>query len=48
VVRPGCPKPQKNPGAGATVQAQLWYRDPSNTSNQVTSLSDGIEVSLQP
>jgi hypothetical protein len=48
VVRPGCPKPQKNPGAGATVQAQLWYRDPSNTSNQVTSLSDGIEFCLQP
>ena len=24
-------KPSKNPGAGALVQAQLWYRDPQNT-----------------
>ena len=32
-----------NPGAGAAVQAQLWYRDPLNTSNQPTSLSDAIE-----
>jgi len=43
---PTCPKPQKNPGAGATVQAQLWYRDPFNTSNQTTSLSDAIEFSV--
>jgi len=40
---PTCPKPLKNPGAGALVQAQLWYRDPFNTSNQTTSLSDAIE-----
>ena len=45
---PSCPKPAKNPGAGATVQAQLWYRDPLNTSNQTTSLSDAIEFSLVP
>jgi hypothetical protein len=38
-----CPKPQKNPGAAAVVQAQLWYRDPFSTSNQTTSLSDAIE-----
>ena len=25
---PSCPKPAKNPGAAAVVQAQLWYRDP--------------------
>jgi hypothetical protein len=40
---PACPKPAKNPGAGAVVQAQLWYRDPLSTSNQTTSLSDAIE-----
>jgi len=45
---PTCPKPQKNPGAGAVVQAQLWYRDPLNTSNQTTSLSDAIEFSVSP
>jgi hypothetical protein len=36
-------KPNQNPGAGATVQAQLWYRDPWSSSNQTTSLSDAIE-----
>jgi hypothetical protein len=45
---PSCPKPAKNPGVGATVQAQLWYRDPDNTSNQTTSLSDAIEFSVHP
>ena len=45
---PGCPKPAKNPGAGAVVQAQLWYRDPLSTSNQTTSLSDAIEFSVAP
>ena len=43
-----CPHPQKNPGAGAIVQAQLWYRDPDNTSNQTTSLSDALEISVCP
>ena len=43
-----CPKPGKNPGAGALVQAQLWYRDPFNTSNQTTSLSDAIEFQVAP
>jgi hypothetical protein len=43
-----CPKPTKNPGAGAVVQAQLWYRDPQSTSNQDSSLSDAIEFSLAP
>jgi hypothetical protein len=43
-----CPKPLKNPGAGATVQAQMWYRDPQNTSNQTTSLSDALEFTVCP
>jgi len=41
-------KPVHNPGAGALVQAQLWYRDPLNTSNQVTSLSDALEFTVCP
>jgi hypothetical protein len=41
-------KPAQNPGAGALVQAQLWYRDPQNTSNQTTSLSDAIEFTVCP
>jgi len=45
---PSCPKPQHNPGAGALVQAQLWYRDPLNTGNQTTSLSDAIEFTVAP
>ena len=45
---PGCPKPGANPGAGATVQAQLWYRDPGSTSNQSTSLSNAIEFPVGP
>ena len=45
---PACPNPAKNPGAGSVVQAQLWYRDPLNTSNQTTSLSDAIEFSVGP
>jgi hypothetical protein len=43
---PTCPKPQKNPGFGATVDLQLWYRDPLNTSNQTTSLSDALEFTV--
>jgi hypothetical protein len=30
------------------VQAQLWYRDPQNTSNQTTSLSITIEFCVGP
>ena len=40
--------PSQNPGAGATVQAQLWYRDPGNTSNQSTGLSDALELGVCP
>lgn len=45
---PTCPKPGQNPGAGAVVQAQLWFRDPSNTSNQTTSLSDAVQFTVCP
>ena len=41
-------KPNHNHGAGALVQAQLWYRDKDSTSNQTTSLSDAIEVLVGP
>ena len=40
---PSCSRSNKNPGIGATVQTQLWYRDPLSTSNQTTSFSDAIE-----
>ena len=45
---PACPKPGANPGSGGVVQAQLWYRDPQNTSNQTTSMSDALEFTGQP
>jgi hypothetical protein len=45
---PGCPKPGKNPGVGAVVQGQLWYRDPQNTSSMTTSLSNAVEFTLCP
>jgi hypothetical protein len=45
---PTCPKSHHNPGAGALVQAQLWYRDPASTSNRSTSLSDAVEFALAP
>ena len=41
-------KPNKNPGSGSVVQAQFWYRDAQNTSNQTTSLSDALEFTLVP
>lgn len=41
-------KPPKNPGPGVLVQAQLWYRDPFNTSNQTTSFSNAIEFCVGP
>ena len=43
-----CPKPAKNPGAGATVHAQLWYRDPFNTGAPNSSLSDGVTFGVVP
>jgi hypothetical protein len=38
----------KQPVAGQSVCLQLWFRDPANTSNQTTSLSDALEVVVQP
>ena len=35
--------PNKAPAAGTQVNLQTWYRDPLNTSNQTTSLSDAVE-----
>jgi hypothetical protein len=43
-----CPKPNLNPGVGAVVQAQLWYRDPANPQGTTTSLSDAVEFTLVP
>jgi hypothetical protein len=40
--------PAKNPGSGTVVQNQLWYRDPMNTSNQTTSLSNAVEYTVGP
>jgi len=37
--------PGKNPGPGATVQAQLWYRDSGNPG---FSLSDALELPVGP
>jgi hypothetical protein len=45
---PTCPRPGHNPGPGALVNAQLWYRDPQNTSNQTTSMSDAVEFTVCP
>jgi hypothetical protein len=41
-------KPGSSPGAGACVQSQFWHRDPFNTSNQKTSLSNAIEFLVGP
>jgi hypothetical protein len=40
--------PAKNPGGGAVVYAQFWYRDPFNTSGAGTSLSDAISFEVCP
>ena len=32
--------------AGSTWYFQLWYRDPLNTSNQTTSLSNAVEFTV--
>jgi hypothetical protein len=36
-------KPSHNPGGGATVQAQLWYRDPSSSGNPKTAFSNAVQ-----
>ena len=45
---PTCPNPSHNPGAGAVMQAQLWYRDPQNTSSGTSSMSDAVEFTVGP
>ena len=40
--------PPENPGAGAVVQIQLWYRDPLHTSNKTTSPSEAMELAVGP
>lgn len=39
-------KPAQNPGAGAVVQAQFWFRDPPSPGT--TSISDAIEWTVCP
>ena len=43
-----CPRPAKNPGPGVDIYLQLWYRDPTNTSNQSTSLSNAAVIGVCP
>jgi len=38
--------PGKAPLPGTMVNIQAWYRDPQNTSNQSTSLSDGLQFTI--
>jgi len=40
--------PAQNPGVGAVVQLQLWFRDPQNSSGQTTSLSDALQFTVAP
>jgi hypothetical protein len=40
--------PQKAPPGGATAYLQCWFRDPQNTSNQVTSFSDALRFAVCP
>lgn len=41
-------KPNQNPGAGAVVQAQFWYRDPFGAGNKMTALSNAVEWTVCP
>ena len=40
--------PNKVPAVGQLVSLQLWYRDPQNSSNQTTSLSDALQFNVCP
>jgi hypothetical protein len=40
--------PTQAPAPGDLVQMQCWYRDPQNTSNQTTSLSNALEFTVYP
>ena len=41
-------KPNQNPGPGAVVQAQLWFRDPAGAGNPKTAFSDALEFTVCP
>ena len=41
-------KPEQNPGAGAVVQAQYWYRDPFAATTVQTSISNALEFTVSP
>jgi hypothetical protein len=41
-------EPTKAPRFGDTVNAQAWFRDPQNTSQQKTALSDGLRFAICP
>ena len=41
-------KPSVNPGAGAVVQTQLWYRDPQSAGSPKTAFSDALELTVCP
>ena len=40
--------PAKAPLAGNTAYLQCWFRDPQNTSNQTSSLSNALRASVCP
>jgi hypothetical protein len=40
--------PNKAPAAGESAYLQCWFRDPHNTSNQTTSLSNALWASVCP
>ena len=40
--------PTQSPAAGEQVSMQCWFRDPLNTSNQSTSLSDALTFAVCP
>lgn len=41
-------KPAQNPGPGALVQLQFWYRDALSTSGMSTSISNALEFAVAP
>jgi hypothetical protein len=45
---PSCPKSGHAPSPGQLLQVQFWYRDPFNTSNMTTSMTDAFEVPVSP
>ena len=38
----------KAPAGGDSAYLQCWFRDPHNTSNQTTSLSNALRASISP